>query len=154
MRLSMLPGVLEAVVFNRSYGTRDGALFEVGRTYHRDGDNVHEYRRLAIVMFGSIGTHWGDAKRAVDFFDVKGIVEQLGETLHVPLTFSPSDDEWLRTGKRATTRSRDREIATIGFLSGPILQTFGIKAEVVAAQIDVDALLQSIGTWTMQPVSR
>jgi len=154
MRLSLLPGLLETVVFNRSYGTRDGALFEVGRTYHRDGERVREHRRLAIVMFGSIGTHWGDAKRAVDFFDVKGIVEQLGETLHVPLTFAPSDEEWLRTGKRAAAWDRDRQVASVGFLSGPILQTFGIKGEVVAAQIDVDALLQSIGTWTMHPVPR
>ena len=154
MRLSLLPGLLETVVFNRSYGTRDGALFEVGRTYHRDGESVHEHRRLAIVMFGSIGTHWGDAKRAVDFFDVKGIVEQLGETLHVPLTFSPSDDEWLRSGKRAAAWDRDRQIASVGFLSAPILQTFGIKGEVAAAQVDIDALLQSIGTWTMQPVPR
>ena len=38
MRLSLMPGLLENVVFNRSYGTRDGALFEVGRTYHRGGD--------------------------------------------------------------------------------------------------------------------
>jgi phenylalanyl-tRNA synthetase beta chain len=29
MRLSLLPGMLDTVVFNRSYGTRDGALFEV-----------------------------------------------------------------------------------------------------------------------------
>ncbi|HEV8660736.1 MAG TPA: phenylalanine--tRNA ligase subunit beta, partial [Thermoanaerobaculia bacterium] len=32
MRVTMLPGLLENVVYNRSYGTRDGALFEVGRT--------------------------------------------------------------------------------------------------------------------------
>ncbi|HMC23792.1 MAG TPA: phenylalanine--tRNA ligase subunit beta, partial [Thermoanaerobaculia bacterium] len=32
MRLSLLPGLLESVVFNRSYGTREGAVFEVGRT--------------------------------------------------------------------------------------------------------------------------
>ncbi|MEO8036613.1 MAG: phenylalanine--tRNA ligase subunit beta, partial [Acidobacteriota bacterium] len=40
MRLSVLPGLLENVVFNRSYGTRDGGLFEVGRTYHREGAAV------------------------------------------------------------------------------------------------------------------
>src|SRR5436305_5247202 len=42
MRLSLLPGMLDTVVFNRSYGTRDGALFEVGRTYHRAGAGSRE----------------------------------------------------------------------------------------------------------------
>src|SRR5438045_9268813 len=87
MRVSLLPGLLETVAFNRSYGTRDGALFEIGRTYHRAGargpespgnlDGVRERSRVAVVMFGNIGAHWGDAKRPVDFFDVKGVVEQI-----------------------------------------------------------------------------
>jgi phenylalanyl-tRNA synthetase beta chain len=154
MRLSLLPGLLETVAFNRSYGTRDGALFEVGRTYHRESERVGEHRRVAMVMFGSIGTHWGDTKRTVDFFDIKGVIEQLGEALHVPLTFSPSDEEWLRSGKRAAAWHRDLRIATAGFLSSEILQTFGIKGDVAAAEVDVEALLQSIGTWTMQPVPR
>jgi phenylalanyl-tRNA synthetase beta chain len=42
MRLSLIPGLLETVVFNRSYGTRDGMLFEVGRTYHRAGVAARE----------------------------------------------------------------------------------------------------------------
>src|SRR5207302_137567 len=102
MRLSLLPGLLETIVYNRSYGTRDGALFEIGRTYHRQGDKVHEHRRAAIVMYGSLGEFWGDSKRAADFYDVKGIVEQLAAKVHVPLTFTTTDDEHLRIGKRAT----------------------------------------------------
>src|SRR5437867_1605154 len=79
MRVSLLPGLLESVVFNRAYGSRDGALFEVGRTYHRRGDGVKEQRRAAVVLFG-----------AGDFFDVKGVLEQLAQRLHVALQFEAS----------------------------------------------------------------
>jgi phenylalanyl-tRNA synthetase beta chain len=154
MRLSLLPGLLDTVVFNRSYGTRDGAFFEVGRTYHRQGERVREHRRLALVMFGSIGSHWGEAKRPVDFFDVKGVVEQIGDALHVPLTFAPSEEPWLRTGRRAGVWLANRTLAGVGFLTSEILQTFGIKGDVAAVEIDVEALLQSIGDWKMQPVPR
>ena len=154
MRLSLLPGLLETVVFNRSYGTRDGAFFEVGRTYHRQGERVREHRRLALVMFGTIGSHWGEAKRPIDFFDVKGVVEQIGDALHVPLTFAPSEEPWLRSGRRAAVWLGNRTLAAIGFLTSEILQTFGIKGEVAAVEIDVEALLQSIGEWKMQPVPR
>ena len=158
MRLSLLPGLLETVAFNRSYGTRDGALFEVGRTYHRDGDGVREHHRVAFVMFGAVGSFWGDAKRPVDFFDIKGIVEQVAAKLHVPLEFAAGDAAWLRKGRRAVARHGDRTVAAVGFLAPEVLSAFGLKGDVAAAELDVDALLAirdaKASGWTMAPVAR
>jgi phenylalanyl-tRNA synthetase beta chain len=178
MRLSLLPGMLDTVVFNRSYGTRDGALFEVGRTYRRAGvgsresgaeatktssDTRHptadpgviERHRVAIVLYGSIGTFWGDAKRAVDFFDIKGIVDQIAAKMHVDVTFTASDQSWLRSGKRAIAWHGDRAIASVGFLAAEILHAFGIKGDVAVADVDVEAMIASSNTeWTMAPVAR
>ncbi len=155
MRLSLLPGLLEAAAFNRSYGTRDGALFEVGRTYHRTADgSVKERHRVALVLYGTVGTFWGDPKRAVDFYDAKGIVEQLAERMHIPLTFTASDDRWYRAGQRAAAFHDDRRIASAGFLGHDLLHRFGIKGEVVAAEVDLEAMLGSTGSWRMTQVSR
>jgi phenylalanyl-tRNA synthetase beta chain len=154
MRLSLLPGLLETVAFNRGYGMRDGALFEVGRTYHREGEGVREHHRAAVVMFGSIGEFWGDSKRPVDFFDVKGVVEAIAAHVHVPLTFTASDQTFLRKGKRATAWHGDRAVASVGFLTGDVLQRFGIKGDVAAAEIDIEALLIARPEWKMAPVTR
>jgi phenylalanyl-tRNA synthetase beta chain len=154
MRLSIIPGLLESAAYNRSYGTRDGALFEVGRTYHRAGDRVDEKHRVGIVLYGAIGSHWGDQKRPVDFFDVKGIVEHVAAHFHVPLTFATGEQAWLRKGKRAIAKHGDREIASLGFLSASVLQRFDIKGDVAAAEIDVQALLESTSDWKMAPVAR
>ena len=153
MRLSLVPGMLESVVFNRSYGTRDGGLFEVGRTYHA-GNPVGERHRVAIVLYGSIGDHWGDAKRPVDFFDVKGIVEQVAAKLHVELSFGASDARWLRSGRSAVARAGDRVAATLGFLAPEVLQRFGIKGEVAVAEIDVEVLAAAAGEWKIAQVAR
>jgi phenylalanyl-tRNA synthetase beta chain len=155
MRLSLLPGMLDTVVFNRSYGTRDGALFEVGRTYHRDGEKIREHHRVAVVLYGSIGTFWGDPKRPVDFFDIKGIVEQIAAKMHVDVTFAASDQSWLRSGKRAIAWHGDRQIAGVGFLAAEVLHSFGIKGDVAVADIDVEAMIASANSeWTMAPVAR
>jgi phenylalanyl-tRNA synthetase beta chain len=143
MRLTLIPGLLESVAFNRSYGTRDGALFEVGRTYHRDGDAVRERHRVGAVLYGSI-----------DFFDIKGIVDQIAAKYHVTLAYAAGDDEWLQKGKRAVGRHGDQPIATLGFIAPAILQRFGIKGEVAAAEIDIEALLGSTSEWKMAPVAR
>jgi phenylalanyl-tRNA synthetase beta chain len=155
MRLSLVPGMLDTVVFNRSYGTRDGALFEVGRTYHRAGDRVREHHRVAVVLYGSIGTFWGDAKRPADFFDIKGIVEQIASKMHVAVTFAASDQGWLRSGKRAIAWHGDQQVANVGFLAAEVLQAFGIKGDVAVADIDVEAMIASSDTeWKMAPVAR
>ncbi|HEV8432374.1 MAG TPA: phenylalanine--tRNA ligase subunit beta [Thermoanaerobaculia bacterium] len=143
MRLTMMPGLLESVAFNRSYGTRDGALFEVGRTYHRDGEAVREGHRAAAVLYGDY-----------DFFDIKGVVDQIAIKFHVPLEYSAGDDEWLQKGKRAVARYGDRHVATLGFIAQPVLQRFGVKGDVLAAELDIEAVLASTGEWKMAPVAR
>jgi phenylalanyl-tRNA synthetase beta chain len=154
MRLSLIPGLLDSVVFNRSYGTRDGALFEVGRTYHRAGDGVREHHRVGMVLFGSVGSFWGDPRRAVDFFDIKGIVEQVAARHHVTLRFDAAETTSMKEGRRAVARSGERPVATMGFLSAEVLQRFGIKGEVAAAEIDLEALLAAQSDWKMAPVTR
>jgi phenylalanyl-tRNA synthetase beta chain len=179
MRLSLIPGLLESVAFNRSYGTRDGALFEVGRTYHRianersaesnernagsqavqssftvSAPGIEERHGIGLVMFGTVRTHWGDAKPPVDFFDVKGVVEQIAAKFYVQLTFAEADANWLKKGRRAVARHQDRKVATLGFIAHDVLQRFGIKGEVAAAEIDLQALLASTIEWKMAPVAR
>ncbi|HEX3110545.1 MAG TPA: hypothetical protein VHU41_15730, partial [Thermoanaerobaculia bacterium] len=64
------------------------------------------------------------------------------------------DNEWLQKGKRAVARHGDKHVATLGFIAQPILQRFGIKGDVLAAEIDIEALLASTGEWKMSPVAR
>ena len=143
MRLSLIPGLLETVVYNRSYGTRDGALFEVGRTYHRASDKVNERHRVAGVLFGR-----------GDFSDIKGVVEQIAMKFHVPLSYETTESSWLRKGKRAVARHGERTIAALGSVAPDVLQRFGIKGDVLAAEIDLEALLASATEWKITQVPR
>jgi phenylalanyl-tRNA synthetase beta chain len=154
MRLSLLPGLLDTVVYNRGYGTRDAALFEVGRIYRRAGDGVEEAHRASLVLYGSIGSHWGDPKRPFDFFDARGIVEQLAHRFRADLQFETSSFAWLRRGRQAVARMGERLVASVGFLAPEVLTRFGIKADVLTAEVDLGALAGSRSDWTIAPVSR
>jgi phenylalanyl-tRNA synthetase beta chain len=137
MRLSLLPGLLETVAYNRSYGTRDGALFEVGRTYHRDAPI--ERAHIAFVLFGSHG----------DFFDAKGIVEQIAAKFHLTLSYSRSDEQYLQPGKQAMC-----ELGHIGVMRRAVLQTFGVKGDVIAGELRIDPIVAAKHDWKMSPVAR
>jgi phenylalanyl-tRNA synthetase beta subunit len=45
-------------------------------------------------------------------------------------------------------------VATLGFLSSDVLQHFDLKGDVIAAEIDLEALLIAQPSWKMTPVTR
>ena len=154
MRTTLLSGLLRTAAFNRSYGNRDGGLYEVGRTYHAAGKGVEERNRISVLLFGSAPSHWGEARRPYDYFDVKGIIETLAARKHVDVTFHPDSRTWLQPGQGSVARSGQSEIAVLGAVARSVLQYFEIKGEVFVAEIHLPALLESAKNWTMHPVSR
>lgn len=154
MRLSLLPGLLETIAHNRAYGNRDGALFEVGRTYHSTAAGIREHRRAAFVLFGNRPSSWGEAKHGYDFYDAKGVFESLGERLRVPIEGRASEEVAFRKGQTAEIFSGQRLVGRVGTVAAPIVQTFDIRGDVVAGEIDIEALVASAGAWKMTPASK
>jgi phenylalanyl-tRNA synthetase beta chain len=154
MRLSIIPGLLDTVAHNRSYGNRDGALFEVGKIYHKERGELRERYRLAFVLFGGVQSHWGEPRRAYDFFDAKGIVEQMGARHHLEIRYEPAETRWLRSGASAVLRAGERQLGLIGVVRREIAEAFEIKGDVVAGEIDTEVLAASFHEWKMDSVSR
>ena len=84
LRPSLLPGLLTALAHNRHRARPDVRLFEIGACVTRQG----EQRRVAAAWMGAaVSPHWSGGRRNVDFFEVKGLVELIGEALQVELAF-------------------------------------------------------------------
>lgn len=156
MRLSLFPGLLQSVAHNWSYGVRDGALFEIGRTYHATGGRPDERSRAALVLFGNSTGHWGEPKRGVDYFDAKGIVDAIAQQFHVDLQYEATDAAWAKKGQAALVRSEKSIVATVGSFSRELLRKLDIGGNVpiVGAEIDVAALLDAVQPWEMKVISR
>lgn len=154
MRLSLIPGLLDNIAFNLSYGTRDGGIFEIGRTYHATGQEVTEIPRVAIAMFGSTSPHWADPRRPFDYFDVKGVIEVIMDRLHVNAHFSPSDASWFRKGRGAVIEAGEARIGYVGLIAPEIARRFELKGEVIVAELDLGRIESARQAWQMKPVSR
>jgi phenylalanyl-tRNA synthetase beta chain len=88
MRTSLIPHLVDATVYNRNRNTDDVALFELGTVFVTDEERVtklpQEKLMLGIVMSGNRrSAHWADKGKPVDFFDLKGIFEQVTSYLGV-----------------------------------------------------------------------
>jgi phenylalanyl-tRNA synthetase beta chain len=150
LRLDLLASVLEIAAANTRF--RDAVrLFEVGKVFPRqDGSSLPaEHLRLAIVMTGARAEeHWQSGVASeLDFFDLKGVVEELGEALHVVLSFAPEDHPSLRPGRTAAILAgpRSTPVGHLGELHPLVVQAYELRVEkgqpVLAATIDLEALL-------------
>src|SRR5205085_454446 len=107
LRPSLIPGLLDAVAHNRRHGRPDVALFEIGARFTK---TTGETRGIAIARTGGAAPeHWSGGSRDVDFFDLKGVVERLGQSFGAP--FRPLERKRLLRSSRPhfliDTRVRD-----------------------------------------------
>ena len=77
MRRSLLPGLVRSAEFNLNRGAEAVRLFEIGHVF---GDR--ELEALAMIAGGSSQSPW-QQQRPFDYFDLKGTIEALAETVGV-----------------------------------------------------------------------
>jgi phenylalanyl-tRNA synthetase beta chain len=128
MRTSLLPGLVDALRRNRNRQQTRVRLFESGVVFRQaagQGEAPIETAMLAAVASGSAAAEqWGEPRRAVDFFDMKGDLETL-LALSGGLdawTFDIADlPPWLHPGRAARIRRDGQPAGFIGALH-PSLQ--------------------------------
>jgi phenylalanyl-tRNA synthetase beta chain len=78
LRSELLPSLLRRVGYNLARGNRDVRLFELATTFRPGprGELPLETPHLAVVLHGHADpAHWSGETRAVDLWDLKGILE-------------------------------------------------------------------------------
>jgi phenylalanyl-tRNA synthetase beta chain len=139
MRPSLLPGLVDAVSHNRRHGRPDVRLVEIGTRFSPNGET-----RGAGFAWTGLATpdHWSGARRAVDFADIKGVVEQLHAIAQVQPSFQEIETPYLASGRAAAIIVDGKTIGVFGQLSPAIAESRDLPAvdEVYVGEIDLDAL--------------
>ena len=134
---------MDAVAHNRRHGRRDVRLFEIGTRFAPRG----ETRCVALAWTGGTSDHWSGAPRDVDFFDVKGLAEQICGVLGVPVRFEAASAPFLVPGQAASIvvsdgPERGADAGTVGQLAPAIADARGLPRQdrVMLAELDLDRL--------------
>src|SRR5258705_1929089 len=138
LRPSALPSLVDAVAHNRRREQRDVRLFEVGARFLR---TAGERRSLACAWTGAAGAeHWSGGAREGDFFDMKGIVERIGESLRLELTTATHWETWLVSGRSSAVMADGTRVGVMGQLAPAIAEAHGLPSNdpVYVAEIDLD----------------
>ncbi|HET9819931.1 MAG TPA: phenylalanine--tRNA ligase subunit beta, partial [Rhodanobacteraceae bacterium] len=166
MRTSLLPGLVEALRRNRNRQQARVRLFEAGVVFERRdsgsgagdlgeaktkaeaaaGDAAPvETALLAAVACGSAhAEQWGQPKRALDFFDIKGDLQSVLAMSGSPQAWSFDAHDlpgWLHPGRGARVLRDGEVVGAVGALHPSLQQQLDLP-EVHVFEVRSDALRQ------------
>ncbi|MGB9666141.1 MAG: phenylalanine--tRNA ligase subunit beta [Candidatus Cryosericum sp.] len=147
LRPNLLPGLAGAAARNLSRG-RDGfASFEIGKTFSLNGGAFAEATALGILLVGKWqNSNWTSPSRDASVFVLKGVVESVLDTLHIPFDIAPSDHALLEAGAGALVSSGSTTIGTLGIVKQSVASLLGLEREAFYAELSVDAVLTALPT--------
>ncbi len=160
MRTTLVPSLLETAARNQAYRNEDLALFELRPVFQPENgaDLPGESLRLTAILCGRREPQgWAQSSDKADFFDMKGVVEQLLSHLRIKdVTWQAEHDEpFYHPGKSCALYQDDRQLGTLGELHPQVLHNFDFGQSAVLCDLDVEALIDlSGGTAKFQPLSR
>jgi phenylalanyl-tRNA synthetase beta chain len=128
MRTSLLPRTLEAVAGNLRY-QKQFRLFEISRTYHKKDNAAHETHEFIAASVGE------------SFRDLQGVIENLGFSLKPVESNGCLPHQ--HPGRTAAVIMRGKKVGTLYQLHPQIEKNFGLKENVVIAEINLDAALET-----------
>ena len=144
MRPSLLSELLGVLNWNLNRKNTLLQLFELNKVYimNKESGQADEIMHLSIGICGNKPGNWKEKPRDLDFFDLKGIIEILMDSLgaagyRVEKTEHPS----LKENMSIAINAGGRVCGAFGEVKEDVARKFDIKRKVYLAEISLDALL-------------
>ena len=148
LRPSLVPGMLAMVAGNLNRDVDDVRLFELGTVFSGTTDKVDERPALALGAVGSLPEESAlHAGRAIDFHDVKGVVEQVLERFETRAVYFdrfPAEagitPEWLHPYRAARAVADGVTVGWFGQLHPREAAARKIRQAVLVGELYLDRL--------------
>lgn len=142
LRTSLLPGLLQTIKFNWDHQNGSISAFEVGKIHFKSGEHYKEQNVVGIVLTGKkTPYHWDPKPIEVDFFDLKGIVENLLRELGVQgFTFKESKLPNFHTGRQASIYVGDLKVGSLGEIHPAIQRKLDVPQRLLFAELNLHDL--------------
>lgn len=147
LRRSLLPGLLRSVSANQRRGVVDVHLYEIGTTFVTSEGRKQPKERLNVagVLAGSWNRPgWNDPAVELDFFDGKGVIENLVRELAIErFKVRAAETPHLQPGRAAEVMVGGEVVGWLGEVHPLVLERFEADAPVVAFELDLTRLTRA-----------
>ncbi len=158
MRGSIWPGLIKAAQYNLNRQQSRIRMFEQGLQFINTAEGLQQNPCLAGLIIGdSDPEQWGASSHEIDFYDLKGDVEQLLKISAVcesQIKFVRSDDASMHPGQSAEIKLGKKLVGRLGKLHPRIQSALGIDAGVYLFELQLNELLSRVDANIFQPISK
>ncbi|MDE2745831.1 MAG: phenylalanine--tRNA ligase subunit beta [Chloroflexota bacterium] len=143
MRNSLRPAGLRTFALNQREARGGLGLYEVGKTFHSRAGRQPDEDRMVLALIGGemAGSVHGEPERMLDFYDAKGVLEQLGSGLGTVFDLSAEvQDDALASGETAAVNVRGKQVGILGKVAPGVATRFGVQGDVFALEMSIGAL--------------
>ncbi|TNE55977.1 MAG: phenylalanine--tRNA ligase subunit beta [Bacteroidetes bacterium] len=145
MRQSLLGGILDTIVYNQNRQHPNLKLFEFGKIYGLSEGSYQENERLIIALSGKkLSEQWNHTPSDVNYYSLKGIVHKLLDRLGIIGHLKEADLDCASFSDGVDLYILKNKIGSMGWVNRKVLKAYGVKQEVFVADLDWDAVLDSL----------
>lgn len=150
MRTSLIPGLFETARYNLSRKNSNLKLFELKKVFFPQGGEKlpKEVKYLAGLAMGvDKDPHWAFSLRPIDFYDIKGCVEDLLEGLQIMgIKFNRAEDiPYLHPGKASKVFFGEQVLGVLGEVHPQVLSHYEIHGRAYLFEIDFNQMVEGAG---------
>ncbi len=148
LRTTLLSSVLENAARNYSRKNEDVRLFEIAPVFYPKSLPITEQplevqKLVGLIMGRREPKGWTQNNVEVDFYDMKGIVEELFAGLAISnYTVEVGEHYALHPGKTAHFKKGREILATVGEVHPKVTESLGINKKVFVFEADVETLMK------------
>lgn len=148
MRVSLLPGLLQALSYNLKRQQSNLSLFESGLVFSSDEkaeNGVLQSTKLSAVFSGNTNhEHWAIANKNIDFYDVKAIVEEILQQNAglFDAEFEVTEHSVFHPGQSAAIVVSGETIGYIGAIHPKFEKKMGLNGRTFAFELDWSKIAQ------------
>jgi phenylalanyl-tRNA synthetase beta chain len=160
MRTTLVPSMLETVARNNAYRSLDLRLFELRPVFRARAEETlpsEEMHLCAAICGRREPEGWAQQRESVDFYDLKGVLEELLEIFNVgPVVFDDSRSEpFLHPGKSCALVLGSGVLGMIGEVHPSTLEAYDIDQPVYLLDLNLEVFSEAVGKKVaFQPISR
>lgn len=134
MRTTTVPSMLEALARNYSRSIEEVRLFEMGKVYIKNNNELQLPKENNILTIGLYGN--------ADYFDLKGVIENLLEAMGIAkYSFKRQEENpAYHPGKTAEIYSGKNLLGILGEIHPDVADNYGIEVSCYIAEINLDEL--------------
>lgn len=134
MRTTLSHSMIETLCYNITHFNKGAKLFEIANVYLPKSLPLEELpdeeQRLCVGMYGE----------NVDFFTIKGALENTFNALHLDVEYVRSSRPYLHPGRSAEVIANGKSVGFLGEIHPDVADNYGVDQRLYVAEISLDAL--------------